>query len=65
MSQRLAKKLKMSRSAVFALGVKKLGEEYFDDAVTANLNMVYETEDSSVDPVLFKMALQSLPKEEW
>ncbi len=65
LSERLAKKLKLSRSAIFAMGVKKLGEEYFEDSVTANLNRVYETEDSSIDPVLMKMALLSLPNEEW
>lgn len=65
LSERLSKKLQISRSAVFALGVKKLGEEHDEDDITANLNRVYATEDSSVDPVLFKMALMSLPKEEW
>lgn len=65
LSEKLAKKLKVSRSAIFAMGVKKLGEEHYDDSVTANLNKVYETEDSSVDPVLLKMALMSLPKDKW
>lgn len=65
LSERLAKKLKVSRSAVFAMGVKKLGEEHYEDTITANLNKIYETEDSSVDPVLLKMALMSLPKEKW
>ena len=64
LSERLAKKLKVSRSKIFAMGVKKLAEEH-DDEVTARLNEVYSKEDSSVDPVLFKMALMSLPKEEW
>ncbi len=64
LSERLAKKLKVSRSKIFAMGVKKLAEEH-DDEVTARLNEVYSKEDSSVDPVLFKMALMSLPREEW
>lgn len=64
LSERLAKKLKVSRSKIFAMGVKKLAEEH-DDEVTARLNEVYSKEDSLVDPVLFKMALMSLPKEEW
>lgn len=65
LSEKLAKKLKVSRSAIFAMGVKKLGEEHYEDNVTANLNKVYEAEDSSVDPVLLKMALMSLPKDTW
>ena len=64
LSERLAKKLNVSRSQVFAMGVKKLAEE-FDSEVTARLNEVYSKEDSSVDPVLLKMALLSLPKDEW
>lgn len=47
------------------MGVKKLGEEHYEDNVTANLNKVYETEDSSVDPVLLKLAMMSLPKDTW
>ncbi len=60
-----SKKRKMSRSQLFS----KAAEEYLDkrekEDITANLNEVYSREDSSVDPVLFKMALLSLPKEEW
>ncbi len=65
LSKKLAKKLKVSRSRVFAMGVKKLAEEYDNDEVTARLNEIYSKEDSSVDPILFKMALMSLPKDEW
>lgn len=65
LTEKLAKKLKVSRSKVFAMGVKKLAEEYESDEITSNLNEVYSKEDSSVDPVLFRMALLSLPKDEW
>jgi len=61
----LAKKLKVSRSRVFAMGVKKLAEEYNDDEVTAKLNKFYETERAEIDPVIMKMAALSLPKDEW
>ncbi len=60
-----AKRENISRSQLFSVAA----EEYLDkreaDDTTANLNEVYSKEDSSVDPVLFKMALMSLPKEEW
>jgi hypothetical protein len=65
LSERLAKKLKVSRSKIFAMGVKKLGEEYEEDEVTANLNKYYENERAEIDPVIMKMAALSLPKEEW
>ncbi len=65
LSERLAKKLKVSRSQVFAMGVKKLAEDHDEEDLIANINKVCEKVDTSVDPVLFKMAMLSLPKEEW
>ena len=60
-----AKRKKKSRSQIFS----KAAEEYLNkretEEITANLNKVYAEEDSSVDPVLLKMALHSLPKEDW
>ncbi len=65
LTERLAKRLKVSRSKVFAMGVKKLAEEYDDDQVTAKLNEFYEKEKAEIDPVIMKMAALSLPKDEW
>lgn len=65
LSEKLAKKLKVSRSQIFAMGVKKLAEEYDEEDLIANINKVCEKVDTSVDPVLFKMAMMALPKEEW
>jgi len=64
LTEKLAKRLKVSRSKVFAMGVKKLAEEY-DDQVTAKLNDFYEKEKAEIDPVIMKMAALSLPKDEW
>lgn len=65
LSEKLAKKLKVSRSQIFAMGVKKLGEEYDDDKITEKLNKFYENERAEIDPVIMKMAALSLPKDEW
>jgi hypothetical protein len=65
LSERLAKKLKVSRSQIFAMGVKKLGEEFEKDEVTAKLNEFYGKEKAEIDPVIMKMAALSLPKDEW
>lgn len=64
LSEKLAKKLKISRSAVFAMGVKKLAEEH-DDDVTAKLDSFYAGEKAEIDPIIMKMAALSLPKDEW
>ena len=65
LSERLAKRLKLSRSAVFALGVARLGKEYDDEDITASLNEYYSKERASLDPVIVQMAALSLPNEEW
>jgi len=65
LTEELAKKLKVSRSKIFAMGVKKLAEEYNDDEVTEKLNRFYEKERAEIDPVIIKMAALSLPKDEW
>ena len=65
LSERLAKKLKVSRSKIFAMGVKKLGEEHDNEDITARINAVCEKVDTSLDPVLMKMQALSLPKDEW
>lgn len=65
LSEKLAKKLKVSRSRIFAMGVKKLGEEIEKEDITAKLNDYYSKEKAEIDPVIMKMAALSLPKEEW
>ncbi len=65
LSENLAKKLKVSRSKIFAMGVKKLAEEYDEDEVTEKLNRFYEKEKAEIDPVILKMAALSLPRDEW
>lgn len=65
LSEKLAKKLKVSRSKIFAMGVKKLAEEYDDDKITERLNEFYAKEKAEIDPVIMKMAALSLLKDEW
>jgi metal-responsive CopG/Arc/MetJ family transcriptional regulator len=64
-ADKFAKKEKISRSQLFSNAVEEYMNKHEADDLAANLNAVYSQEDSSVDPVLFKMALTSLPKEEW
>lgn len=52
LSEKLAKKLNVSRSAIFAMGVEKLNDELDKEAMIARINKVCEEVDTSVDPVL-------------
>lgn len=52
MSEKLSKKLKISRSAVFALGVERLNAEHDEQELIARINAVCAEVDTSVDPRL-------------
>lgn len=64
LSEKLAKKLKVPRSRIFAMGVKKLAEEH-DDDITAKINKVCEKVDTSIDPFRKELQSRALPKDEW
>lgn len=65
LSEKLAKKLKVSRSQIFAMGVKKLGEEYDEEDIIARINAVCEEVNTSLDPFWKEMQSRTLPKDEW
>ena len=65
LSERLAKKLKVSRSKIFAMGVKKLGEEYDDEDIIAQINAVCEEVDTSLDPAIRFYQSRAIKREKW
>ena len=65
LSERLAKKLKVSRSKIFAMGVKKLGEEYEEEDIVARINAVCKEVDTSLDPFWKEVQSRTLPKDKW
>ncbi|HEY2866898.1 MAG TPA: hypothetical protein VGJ02_07395 [Pyrinomonadaceae bacterium] len=64
-AEKFARRKKISRSQLFSSAVEEYLDKRETDDISANLNEVYSKEDSSVDPVILKMALMSLPKDEW
>ena len=62
---RYAKREKISRSQLFSAAAEEYLNKREAEEITENLNSVYSSEDSSIDPVLFKMASLSIPKEKW
>lgn len=63
--EQFARKNRLSRSKVFSDAAEDYLRRQEDDSLAANLNEVYSKEDSSVDPVLLRMAIMSIPREEW
>ena len=65
LSEKLAKKLKVSRSAIFAMGVRKLAEEHDEDEIIAQINRVCEKVDTSLDPTVRQYQNRILQREKW
>jgi hypothetical protein len=65
LSERLAKKSKVSRSKIFAMGVKKLGEEYDEDDIIARINAVRDKVDTSLDSAIRTYQSRMIERERW
>ena len=64
-ADRLARRLHMSRSRLYAVAVERFVQANDDAAITAKLNEVYATESSALDPVLQSIQARSISKNEW
>ena len=66
-TDRLAKRLGISRSEVVQRALTLLIDKHKGADVTAALDEIYGRPDAprGVDPVLLQMQLSSLPREEW
>jgi metal-responsive CopG/Arc/MetJ family transcriptional regulator len=60
-----AKKLRISRSKLYATALSEFLDRKRSKSITERLNEVYSKQDSKLDPVLERMMLESLPKERW
>ena len=65
LAEQLAKRLKISRSELYARAIAEFIKVHQDELITERLNEIYAREDSSADPVLWQMQVLALPKEEW
>lgn len=63
--EKYTRKEKISRSQFFSDAAQEYLDRRESEDLIANLNEVYGKEKAELDPVLLKMALLSLPKEEW
>lgn len=64
-AERVAKRLGISRSELYARAVASFVEEHRGDKVTEVLDRVYSTADSRLDPALVRLQAASLPRDEW
>jgi metal-responsive CopG/Arc/MetJ family transcriptional regulator len=60
-----AKRLRMSRSKLYATAIARFLRENRSRGVTERLDEIYSKEESTLDPILHELQLRSLPREEW
>jgi metal-responsive CopG/Arc/MetJ family transcriptional regulator len=64
-AEQAAKRLRMSRSKLYATAIAQFLKQHGSRSVTERLNEVYAEEKSQLDPVLHALQLRSLPHEDW
>lgn len=64
-AERLARRLGMSRSQLYATALARFLDTFDEKATTEVLNEVYAETSSAIDATLLQIQLQSLPAEEW
>ena len=64
-ADRIAKRKGLSRSELYTRAIAALVREEDDGEVTAQLNRVYEREDSKLDATLSTLPAKILDREDW
>jgi metal-responsive CopG/Arc/MetJ family transcriptional regulator len=62
---RLAKRLGVSRSELYARALAEFLAKHQTEQITQRLNRVYAAEDSRLDAALTRAQGEALPREEW
>ncbi len=60
-----AKKLRMSRSKLYATALSEFLERKRSESITERLNEVYSKHESKLDPALERMMFETWKKERW
>ena len=64
-AERLAKRLRIPRSRLYAQAIERYVADSQEDGVTARLNEVYADSSSDLDPALAAMQTISISSERW
>jgi metal-responsive CopG/Arc/MetJ family transcriptional regulator len=65
MAEAAARKLRMSRSQLYAAALAEFLERRRTSKITERLNTVYAKEQSGLDPALRAAQMRSLEREDW
>ena len=64
-AEELLRRLKISRSELYAKALREYVARHDPDAITAALNRVYEEVDADPDPALRAVGAETLKRVEW
>jgi predicted transcriptional regulator len=65
LAETTARRLRVSRSALYAKAIAEFLERHHGNAITERLNEVYSRRPARVDPGLDRAQLKSLEKDAW
>jgi metal-responsive CopG/Arc/MetJ family transcriptional regulator len=60
-----ARRLRVSRSELYAKAIAEYLKQQDDSAITERLNEVYSRQEAKLDPALHRAQLKALKKEAW
>ena len=55
----------LSRSRLYSVAIERFVQEHDDEVITAQLNEIYSTEPSTLDPVFQSIQSRSVKKGQW
>ena len=64
-ADQVAGRLGITRNEFYLQAVAAFVAACHENSITEQLNEVYATEDSSVDPVLWQLQIMSMPQDTW
>ena len=64
-AERVSRRLRISRSRLYARAVEAFVRQNSDEEITAQLDKVYGTRSSRLDPALEAASLEVLRREKW
>jgi metal-responsive CopG/Arc/MetJ family transcriptional regulator len=64
-AEKFAKKARISRSRLYSAAIEEYLENREKQKLIEKINKVCAKVDTSADPVVLRMALRSLPEDEW
>jgi predicted transcriptional regulator len=63
--EKIARKLKLSRSAMYAQALAEFLDRRDEAAIIAQINKVCEEVDTRIDPAIIRAQVASFPRDQW